>query len=62
MSEITIALLGALIGVRRGKVLCDNWWKSNPRNCRYAWVATWEASWVTAALKLQGQKSLCLRD
>jgi len=52
----------ALIGVRRAKVLCDSWWKSNPRNCRYAWVATWEAQWVTAASKLQGQKSLCLRD
>ena len=42
----------------RAKVLCDNWCKSNPRNCRYAWVATWEAQWVTAGSKLQGQKSM----
>src|SRR5262249_23150075 len=42
----------------RAKVLCDSWWKSNSRNCRFAWVATWATQRVTAASKPQGQKSM----
>src|SRR5262249_13104052 len=42
----------------RAKVLCDSWWKSNSRNCRFAWVATWATQRVTAGTKPQGQKSM----